>query len=207
MIRKLKAAVIAASLSLYIATVSVAFADPLVDAAAAYSIGEFKKAARLYRPLAEAGNSIAQKRLGFMYAKGQGVPLDFTGSLAWYWLAADKGDAEAMHEIGRLYTWHYEHPRNMNLAVKWTRRAAANNFVPAQEAMGDFYEEGWVGAPDYVRSYMWKTIAVANVKSASIKKLYTGWLVGLTSKMTPEQIAKGQALAAQCAASNYKNCD
>ena len=65
-----------------------AAAGPLEDGAAAYQRGNYATALRLWRPLAEQRNGIVQSLLGFMYAKGQGVPQDDTEALKWYRLAA-----------------------------------------------------------------------------------------------------------------------
>jgi len=46
------------------------------DALAAANAGDFQKAFRLWKPLAEQGNADAQFNLGFMYDNGDGVPKD-----------------------------------------------------------------------------------------------------------------------------------
>ncbi len=45
----------------------------------AYNRGDYDTALKEWRPLAEQGNEAAQANLGFMYAKGQGVPQDDQG--------------------------------------------------------------------------------------------------------------------------------
>ena len=72
-----------------------ALADPLSETWSAYDTGDYKKAARLLRPLAKQGNAMAQFDLGFMYANGQGVPQDYV--LAYMWAdvaAADATDSD-----------------------------------------------------------------------------------------------------------------
>jgi TPR repeat protein len=68
-------------------------AGPLEDAVAAAAGGDHATALRLWRPLADQGNALAQRNLGFMYANGQGVPQDYAEAVKWYRLAADQGDA------------------------------------------------------------------------------------------------------------------
>ena len=51
---------------------SIARAGPLEDGFSAQQRGDYTSALRLWRPLAEQGNAVAQGLLGFMYQQGQG---------------------------------------------------------------------------------------------------------------------------------------
>lgn len=51
---------------------------------------------------AESGNAPAQRKLGLMYEKGDGVPVDYDKAIHWYCLAAEQGDAEAQENLGRM---------------------------------------------------------------------------------------------------------
>ena len=48
---------------------------------------------------------MAQNGLGIMYAKGEGVPQDYSKALKWFGLAADKGDAGAQYNLGLMYAF------------------------------------------------------------------------------------------------------
>ena len=50
------------------------------DGEAAYSAGDYQKAFRLWKPLAERGVAQAQFNLGLMYDKGEGVPQDYASA-------------------------------------------------------------------------------------------------------------------------------
>jgi TPR repeat protein len=52
---------------------SGALAGPWEDGMAAYNRGDYLPAIHLFRPLAEQGNAKAQRVLGAMYRKGEGV--------------------------------------------------------------------------------------------------------------------------------------
>tara|TARA_B100000029_G_scaffold338092_1_gene330324 strand:- start:3197 stop:3430 length:234 start_codon:yes stop_codon:yes gene_type:complete len=59
-------------------TALMLFATPVVagdlkDAVAAYTAGDYQKALRLFKPLAERGNLSAQHNLGVMYRTGNFV--------------------------------------------------------------------------------------------------------------------------------------
>ena len=80
---------IVAAVILVLSFVAPVAAGPLEDAIGAHNRHDYATAQRLYRPLAEQGNAIAQTNLGVLYANGLGVPKDF---------------AEAANGIGRLPT-------------------------------------------------------------------------------------------------------
>ena len=70
--------------------------EPLDDGQDAYERGNFAEALRIWRPLANVGNSEAQLGLGRLYDNGiGGVPLDHGQAVAWYRKAADQGNADA----------------------------------------------------------------------------------------------------------------
>lgn len=50
----------------------------------AYQSGDFVTAMREWKPLANQGDVDAQVQLGFMYDKGQGVPLDHAAVAKWF---------------------------------------------------------------------------------------------------------------------------
>ena len=59
----------------------------LEDAWAAYNAGDYQKAYRLFKHVAEVGggrNSVAAYYLGLMYAKGEGVPENNVQAYAWW---------------------------------------------------------------------------------------------------------------------------
>jgi TPR repeat protein len=88
-------------------TASAAVAGPWEDGMAAYNRGDYLPAIQLFRPLAEQGNAKAQKVLGIMFRKGEGVPKDPVRARMWYSLAAKRGDAGAktgLREVSQTLT-------------------------------------------------------------------------------------------------------
>jgi TPR repeat protein len=66
-----------------------------------------KESARWLIKAAESGHAPAEERLGWQYATGQGVPLDYVAAYSWYQLAAAGGDAPAMKataDLSRIMT-------------------------------------------------------------------------------------------------------
>ena len=84
----LRVILLAFALTLSAAPVAAGTID---DAYAAYNSGDYKSAARLFRPLADQGNASAQYNLGLMYNNGQGVPQDYVMAHMWLNLAAARG--------------------------------------------------------------------------------------------------------------------
>jgi TPR repeat protein len=86
---------------------SAAAAGPWEDGMAAYNRGDYLPAVRLFRPLAEQGNAKAQKVLGVMFRKGEGVPKSAVRARMWFALAAKRGDTGAkagLRDLSRTMT-------------------------------------------------------------------------------------------------------
>jgi TPR repeat protein len=116
-----------------------------------------------YRRAAELGNSAAQNNLGWMYQEGRGVEQDEVKAVEWYAKAAEPktdpngkknpGDAVAQHNLGLLLL-EREEP-DAEQAMKWFRRAADQDYPPAQFSLGLMYEEGRLGISDMKRATFW----------------------------------------------------
>ena len=63
----------------------------LDDGKAAYDGGDYVTAYNELKPFAEQGNADAQRRLGWMFDLGEGVPQDYAEAMKWYRKAADRG--------------------------------------------------------------------------------------------------------------------
>jgi len=61
----------------------------------AFDGGDYIGALGRWMPLASAGNPEAQAAVARLYRDGLGLPADRVRALAWYRLAADKGDVAA----------------------------------------------------------------------------------------------------------------
>ena len=85
----------------------------------AYERGDYDTALKEWRPLAERGNEAAQANLGFMYAKGQGVPQDDQEAVRWSRLAAEQGDAVAQCNLGVMYNKGQGVPQDYQEAARW----------------------------------------------------------------------------------------
>lgn len=110
-----------------------ASADALAAGRAAFSNGDFSRAARLLLPLADRGNSRAQSMVGFMYATGQGLPQAYGAAAYWYRLAAEQGETTAQYLLGLAYDKGQGVPLDEVAAYKWLNLAAAHAPKPRRE--------------------------------------------------------------------------
>jgi uncharacterized protein len=174
-----------------VALAGAAVAGPFEDGGAAFARGDYATAMRLWRPLAEQGDALAQSNLGQMYSRGQGVPQDYAAAASWYRKAADQGDAFAQYNLGIMYANGRGAPQNYALAVEWYRKAADQGLADAQFNLGDLYYSGRGVPQDNVMAYMWFDLAAAQGKenAGSNRDLW------VAKRMTVKQIAEAQKLA------------
>lgn len=63
-----------------------------------YDNGDYKRALLIYqKDLAPGGDKYAQYMVGYMHLSGKSVPEDSSQALAWYRLAAERGDPALVH--------------------------------------------------------------------------------------------------------------
>jgi len=128
-------------------TALMLFATPVVagdweDAEAAHKAGDFQKAFRLWKPLAEQGDADAQANLGLMYDTGRGVPENDAKAVYWYRKAAEQGHAGVQNSLGTMYDNGEGVPEDNAKAVHWYRKAAEQGHARAQSNLGVMYDNG-----------------------------------------------------------------
>ena len=149
------------------------------------------EAAKWYQKAAEQGHAPAQRQLGTMYFLGEGVPQHYAEAAKWYQKAADQGYAPGQYRLGLMYSFGKGVPRNDTEAAKWTRKAADQGYAPGQSRLGELYEDGKGVPPNKVTAYAWLILAGMQFED------YRENRDDLEGKLTPDQIAAGQELAAQ----------
>jgi TPR repeat protein len=107
------------------------------------------------RAQAERGNADAQKRLGAIYARGQGVKQDYAQAAHWYRRAADQGHAGAQAALGELYEAGQGVTRDDAEAAQWYRRAAEQGHAPAQYNLAILYVMGKGVPHDNAEALKW----------------------------------------------------
>ena len=99
-------------------------AGPFEDGVDAARRADYAAVIRLWRPLAEQGDTRAQTDLALMY--GRGVARDYAAAMSWYRMAAEQGDAAAQVGLGVMYASGHGVPRDYVSAHMWFGLAAAN---------------------------------------------------------------------------------
>ena len=184
---------------LLVVTVLVAFAglayagfDEGMDA---YDRGDYAKAYRQFKPLAERGDIDAQFYLGVMYDFGRGVSQDCIQAIKWYRKAAERGFPPAQRELGGLYANGQGVPQDHAKAVEWYRKAAEQGDDEAQFELGWAYADGKTVPQDFIQAYMWFDLAAAHKGDTYAEDYAADFRDSLAEKMTPAQLAKAQRLA------------
>ncbi len=186
---------------------TVAQADPLSDAQAAYDRKDYASAHKLLRPLAEKGSVEAALLLGIMYYKGEGVTMNDAVAAKWFELANSQQPTPPLQsKIGAIYykgngvTPYYAEAR------RWYRQAAAQGYDAAQMALSLMYNGK--GLPrNETKAYMWALLAFENGKNPEVKNLARDALNQLGPQLLSSKIQTAETMARRCRDSGYTDCD
>lgn len=131
---------------------------------------------------------------------------DYAQAVKLYRPLAEKGNAEAQYVLGMMYRAGRGVERDNNEAKKWYQLAAEQGQPMAQFYLGWIYARGGKSVPkDYVKAYMWISIAIANV-SGEARKEFIVDRDALAKSMTSEQVDQAQKLAKKCTTKKFKGC-
>ena len=108
------------------------------------------------RGLAEGGNAQAQLYLGQLYDSGEaGLIRDPEEARRLTTLAAESGDAAAMHNLGVYYFRGEGGPADFTTAAVWFKKAAAAGVVESQYNLGLLYQTGSGVPKDLAEAKHW----------------------------------------------------
>lgn len=171
---------------------SVASAADFAKGLDALDRGDYVVALGKFRPLAESGNARAEYRLGIMFAKGLGVPLDYKEAAQWLNKAAMQGNADAQNDLGVLYDLGRGVAADPKEAAQWFRKAAEQGIGAAQLNLASLYQQGRGVPLDPVEAF-----ARANAASQLGEYRAQQLLDSIAKAMTPTQIDQAQRRAQQ----------
>ena len=133
---------------------------------AAYKAEDYRKAAGLWRPLAESGHARAQLGLAkaIMRSKFQPPPyltrdqekVLYTEARAWLHLSAEQGHPDAQFALGEIYSPAY--PAfffDADAAIHWYKRAARQGHEVAMYTLGIIYDDSRFKDHDEVEATKW----------------------------------------------------
>lgn len=90
---------------------------------------DFKNAFKWYTKAAEQGYSKAQRALGEMYDKGEGVTQDFKEAFKWYAKAAEQGNPRAQYLLGNMYLEGKGVNQDFGKAIEWFDKSEDQGFI------------------------------------------------------------------------------
>ncbi len=117
---------------------------------------------------------------------------DFVTAHQEFLAPAREGEARAQFSIALLYLRGQGVARDTAVAMRWLRMAANRGDGEARLVLGDLYMKG--PQRDYVKSYMWLILAVANLRGPQ-RKIAFRLRKQAAQRMTPEQIARAKQMA------------
>jgi hypothetical protein len=115
----------------------------------------------ILQPLAAQGNAWAQRNLGVMFERGNGVPQNYEEAVKWYGLSVAQGDAMGQSNLGSMYANGLGLARNYDVAGKWFRLSAAQGNASAQRNLGSMYANGLGVARNYDEAGKWLRLSAA----------------------------------------------
>lgn len=178
-------------------------ADEFYEAYKAWVFRDYETAAALYRPAALAGNKVAQKRLGNLYATDTVFwHADYAEAAKWYRLAAEQGDPEAQDGLGMLLRDGRGVAQDYAEALKWFHKAVAKTYLPAYYHLGEMFAAGQGMKQDYQRAYMWFSLGTRYDATDPIAARDEA-----ARYLTPQQVAEAQKMAETCQFKSYRQCD
>ena len=171
----------------------------------AYNSLDYATAKAEWQDLADAGDARAAYGMGLLYGNGFGVDMNDELALKYYGIAADQGHADAAFNLAVMHQNGWGVPMDETKANEWYQLAADKGNTEAQMALGRYYAMDFLDSYDPVTAYKWFSLALRlGDYDARDKREF------IASRMTPEQIAQGDAIVDTWVDSNealFQNLD
>jgi uncharacterized protein len=131
------------------------YGDDYQDGLDALLRGDFETAEKLWLPLAEQGNLIAQTTLGVIYYQEK----EYKKAIRLLRLAAEQGNSEAQYNLGNGYLRGKGVPQDDKEAVRLYRLSAEQGHASAQYNLGLMYHQGKGVPQDYKEGVKWHRLS------------------------------------------------
>ncbi len=165
----------------------------------AYDKEEFTQALKLFLPLAESGNSLAQYYTGLIY---QNQMDNTTQAAIWYKKAAGQDIAAAQIRLAQLYFLGDGVQQDYWETMKWSRKAAVQGNAEAEATIAYMYHEGFGIKQDYQEAFHWYTKAADKGWVSAMHDLGVMYKNG---RGIPQDYQKAIFWYRKAAESGYKN--
>ena len=113
------------------------------EALTAFEAGDYQTAYDEWLPLANNGDSAAQRNIGHLLRRGLGIPQDLQNAALWYERAAQAGQIGAAVNLAFMYLDGAGVPQDIRKAADWFRVAARRGHALASYNLGVLYDRGW----------------------------------------------------------------
>jgi hypothetical protein len=166
----------------------------------AFMRGDYLKAAREWRPLAEKGDADAARNLGFLYHQGLGVSQDFATARVWYGKAANKCNATAQNNLGLLLLNGQGGDKDPVRAFRLFEVAAKQGLHADADAMGNLgsmYLTGTGTQPNIIEAYKWYVLYREHTTDVSNRAKLNSTFPNIESQITATQKKEALRRAAE----------
>lgn len=112
-----------------------------------------------FKQASKNGDTNAGFAVATMYYYGDGIKQDFNKAKKWLYIFADKGHSQSQALLGLMAKKGEGGEVDIDEAIRWMERAAAQCDVTAQSWVAELY---WTAQPEYkdkVKAYVWSAMA------------------------------------------------
>jgi TPR repeat protein len=128
------------------------------------------EAVEILKKSAADNDPVAQRKLGLLYERGNGVGRIYSEAMAWYQKAAALGDPVANNNIGLMIFAGHGVQRDLAIAMKWFLRAAELGSPGAMDNLGEMYARGLGVTQDNAEALSWFRKAADHGHEAARRK-------------------------------------
>jgi hypothetical protein len=184
---------------------SAAVAEPQVtigqpDLAAEYlanraAPSDYPAVEQVCRVRALANDPVGLTCLGFMYAHGNGVPLDEAQAIVWWRKAAAKGDIRAEDALGAMYQFGHSVPVNCPEAARWFSLTADQGSPWGMYNLSAMAVQKCLPLSD-AQTLAWLDISIQKMPSTASREIAgaTALRAQVASHMSSDQLAQAAIL-------------
>ncbi len=145
---------------------------------------------------AETGDAGPQAELAFIYAKGDGVPVNDAEAFKWFLKAAEQGDAVSQFNLGVMYAKGRSVEQDYTEAFKWYKKAAEKGDFNSQATISMMYMKGIGTEKDHKSAFDWTLRAAKRGHLNSIFNLGEFYARGFGVEKNPVESFKWNKKAA-----------
>ena len=145
---------------------------------------------------ADRGDTDAQNMLGTLYLSGRGVPCNPNQARNCFESAAHRGDRIAQYNLGLMHFQNSGTVESLSQAARWFLRSARQGLPEACLGMGRIYLSGYRIRKDYMKAYLWCSLAAAGQNSA-VRATARSLMQDMSRSMPFKDIVAAQQISAR----------